>query len=430
MSDLTEGIGSAIEGTLAGRAIEPRHGEADGAAPDTGKTDVACLNCGATMTSPHCPQCGQKRDVHRSIATIGHDIIHGVLHLDGKLWRTLPMLIAKPGKLTRRYINGERAKFVSPMAMFLFSVFAMFAVFQMIGLTAPTDIEGDTRAIVAEMVENETQSVTAKIAEIDEELAQPDLDDARRVALEAERTTLARDLELLKGRGQNLTRFLTSGETDFLDNLESEGEVRIAEAKERLETMPEGSAERADFAAEIASAERSIAELRQFEDQAQIALPIVENSDGTLSIGQTGVGMIDAFVDKWQSNPSLMLYKLQANGYKFSWLLIPLSIPFVWLTFLWRRKFHAYDHAIFVTYSLSFMSLLFIMMSLVGVSPLGAGWAFTIFSIVAPLHVYKHLKHTYGLSRVSTIWRFLFLMVCILIILVLFLQALLLLGAF
>ncbi len=33
-----------------------------------------------------------------------------------------------------------------------------------------------------------------------------------------------------------------------------------------------------------------------------------------------------------------MIYKLQANGYKFSWLLIPLSLPFVWLTFVWKRR--------------------------------------------------------------------------------------------
>ena len=127
-----------------------------------------------------------------------------------------------------------------------------------------------------------------------------------------------------------------------------------------------------------------------------------------------------------------MLYKMQANGYKFSWLLIPFSIPFVWLIFAWKRRFKAYDHAIFVTYSLSFMSLLFIAMSLIAVSSVdgNGGWAFAIFSIAAPLHVYKHLRYTYDLSRFSTIWRFFALLVFILVVLVMFLQALLFLGAF
>jgi hypothetical protein len=51
-----------------------------------------------------------------------------VFHFEGKIFRTLPMLVFRPGALTRRYIAGERARFVSPLALFLFTVFAMFAV--------------------------------------------------------------------------------------------------------------------------------------------------------------------------------------------------------------------------------------------------------------------------------------------------------------
>ena len=78
------------------------------------------------------------------------------------------------------------------------------------------------------------------------------------------------------------------------------------------------------------------------------------------------------------------------------------------------------------------MSLLFIAMSLVAASQIdqSGGYAFTIFATAAPLHVYKHLRYTYDLSRFSTIWRFLALFVFVLIVLILFLQALLVLGAF
>ena len=126
-----------------------------------------------------------------------------------------------------------------------------------------------------------------------------------------------------------------------------------------------------------------------------------------------------------------MLYKMQANGYKFSWLLIPLSVPFVWLMFAWRRQFKAYDHAVFVTYSLAFMSLLFIAMSILSTIPGGSDWAVLLFVIAAPLHLYKHLRYAYGLSRFSVLWRF-SVLVCfsIIFVLILFLQALLVLGAF
>ncbi len=123
-----------------------------------------------------------------------------------------------------------------------------------------------------------------------------------------------------------------------------------------------------------------------------------------------------------EKNPGLMFYKLQANGYKFSWLLIPLSIPFVWLMFAWRRQFKAYDHAVFVTYSLRFMSLLFIAMSLIGLFPDGSGWAFLLFAVGAPLHLYKQMRYAYGLSRFSALWRFFALLMFINVVIVLFIR--------
>ena len=137
-----------------------------------------------------------------------------------------------------------------------------------------------------------------------------------------------------------------------------------------------------------------------------------------------------AGVEKWRKNPGLMLYKLQSNSYKFSWLLIPLSLPFVWVLFAWRREFKAYDHAVFVTYSLGFMSLVFIVLSLMGKVGVGLPWLFTIFSTIAPLHIYRQLKQAYGLSTWSTIWRLVVLLFAIFVVIALFLQILLFLGAF
>ena len=130
MSGELDAAGTAIEGALLGAAVEPSQGGAG-----TNQTG-ACLNCGASLSGPYCAVCGQKAQVHRTLSAIWHDILHSVLHFDGKLWRTLPMLLFKPGELTRRYVLGERAKFVSPMALFLFSIFLMFAVFSFSGGSA------------------------------------------------------------------------------------------------------------------------------------------------------------------------------------------------------------------------------------------------------------------------------------------------------
>lgn len=216
------------------------------------------------MFSGHyCPECGQKAHVHRSIAAIGYDIMHGVLHLDGKLWDTRPLLAFKSGDLTRRYIAGERAKFVSLMAMFLFTVFAMFAVFQMVGISAPTDF----------------------------------------------------------GKG-------------FIDGYNDESSF-------------------------------------QTEMQQQITAAAVGQGDrGARTVGKGHV-----------------------RRRQVRWLLIPLSVPFLWLMFAWRRQFKAHDHAVFVTYSLSVISLLFIALSVLYVIPGAGDWIGVVFAIVLPLHIYKQLRY-------------------------------------
>ena len=349
MSGIGEGIGTMIEGGLLGRAVEPAAGEAAGHAAET----VTCANCQTVYTGHFCPECGQKAHIHRSLAAIGHDIMHGVLHLDGKLWETLPLLAFKPGELTRRYIAGERAKFVSPMAMFLFTVFAMFAVFQMVGVTAPTDF---AEGMYEGFTDNDefTSNIQQQITELEKERDNLPRQSPRRTEIEDE----------LKGLNLVLAN--------------SRGEARA----------PDVTAE-------------------------------------------TGIDWLDkSLIEKWRKNPSLMLYKLQANGYKFSWLLIPLSLPFLWLMFAWRRQYKAYDHAVFITYSLSFMSLLFIVMSILSTIPGGSEWAALLFVIAGPLHLYKQLRHAYGLSRFSALWRFVILLFCTQIVLTVFLLILGVLGAF
>jgi hypothetical protein len=103
----------------------------------------------------------------------------------------------------------------------------------------------------------------------------------------------------------------------------------------------------------------------------------------------------------------------------------------VWGLFFWKRRFKAYDHAIFVTYSLGFMSLLF-----VGLSVLGRIGVPTQILVLAgifapPLHIYKQLKYTYDLTRHGAFWRTMALTNGIVFgILGIFLWLLLLLGAF
>src|SRR6476619_7242991 len=111
-------------GALVARAVEPGAGEIglDGRTHET-----HCLNCKAELIGAFCHACGQHAHVRRTLTSLVHDFLHGLLNFEGKIWRTLPLLAWKPGELTRSYIDGRRASFVSPVALFLFCVFLMFA---------------------------------------------------------------------------------------------------------------------------------------------------------------------------------------------------------------------------------------------------------------------------------------------------------------
>lgn len=316
-----EAIGDAATGGIIARTMEPATGEAKG---HTHETD--CLNCGCKLVGDYCHCCGQQAHVHRTVGAWWHDFLHSVLHLDGKFWRTVPMLALHPGELTRRYAEGERAKFISPLALFLFSVFLMFAVFSLLG--DPMDFASDTP----------TQ-----------------------------------------------------------DRAQSQAE----KASERQEARPgEEEADESEFTV----------------------------------LMDTGWLPLDRAVDKAEKNPSLLLYKLQANAYKFSWALIPISLPFVWLLFLhrrrYRREYGAYDHLVFITYSIAFMSLGGIVLALLGVVGLGSAGTGIALTFIPPIHIYVQLRGAYRLSRWSAIWRTFALLIFTSVALTVFLMLLVTVGVF
>ena len=129
-----EAIGDAVTGGLLARAVEPAAGEPG---PDGHTHEKCCLNCGILLTGPFCSACGQKSHIHRSLRAFAGDFVASLTNFAGKFWRTLPMLAWRPGEMTRRYIAGERAKFISPVALYLFTVFAMFAVLNFTGALTP-----------------------------------------------------------------------------------------------------------------------------------------------------------------------------------------------------------------------------------------------------------------------------------------------------
>src|ERR1700730_5961176 len=69
-----------------------------------------CPNCATSLEGPWCHACGQLgEDFHRSAARLLLEAVRESLDLDGRILRTLPDLMVRPGRLTRAYLDGHRA---------------------------------------------------------------------------------------------------------------------------------------------------------------------------------------------------------------------------------------------------------------------------------------------------------------------------------
>ncbi len=91
-----------------------------------------CLNCGHPFTGHElfCPSCGQKNSGKK--ITFGHfikDVFAGFFSWDAKFWRTLFPLLVKPGKVSRDYIEGKRARYTNPFRFYLTTTIIFFLLY-------------------------------------------------------------------------------------------------------------------------------------------------------------------------------------------------------------------------------------------------------------------------------------------------------------
>jgi Protein of unknown function (DUF3667) len=93
---------------------------------------TTCSNCGASLVGDFCHMCGQKKFVEsdRRLSHLLRQFLASATDLDGRIWRTVRALLFKPGLLTREYFEGRRARWISPVSLFLaVTVIYFFAPF-------------------------------------------------------------------------------------------------------------------------------------------------------------------------------------------------------------------------------------------------------------------------------------------------------------
>jgi hypothetical protein len=81
------------------------------------------------MSQRFCSACGQAAiDPNPSLGEFVHEAAAEFLHWDGKLAATFRLLFTKPGELTREYLAGRRASYLSPLRVYLTCSVLFFAL--------------------------------------------------------------------------------------------------------------------------------------------------------------------------------------------------------------------------------------------------------------------------------------------------------------
>lgn len=79
-----------------------------------------CLNCGEEVNGNYCSNCGQKNQPTRlPLKLFVEDAAETLFNVDNRVFRTIKDLFSSPGKVTLKYIKGQRAEYLPPLRIYI-----------------------------------------------------------------------------------------------------------------------------------------------------------------------------------------------------------------------------------------------------------------------------------------------------------------------
>jgi hypothetical protein len=363
-----------------------------------------CLNCGTPLKGQVCHSCGQDSDsFHRPIWSLFWEVFDGLLSIDGKLWRTLPKLLFRPGYLTRHYLEGVRARYVQPFRLLLGASVIFFFVFWS-GFGGGDGLFGSGSLPDTDRAMEELTSTEEQLRESNPEAA----DDIARM-----RAALANSEGPSNADGELGAAELSAEERAVLR------EQRIAGMRHFL--VPEDHA-----APSGADGQETVTRI---EDEG-VVLPGVGRLEltGANELPLTARRVIANQLEVIIRDPSRWLDSIKANTTYLLVALLPVHALILAFGQLWRRGFYFYDHLIA---SLHFHAFIFVLLTLLNL--LGGvlnEWGILIFILWSNFYVYRMHRVVYEHGRIMSVLRTISLDFTYAIVLFFALLALIIVGLF
>lgn len=141
-----------VRGPTAGASA----GAAEGGAPP------CCLNCGTDRLGAYCHVCGQHYlDERLSVRQLRDEFVSRTFNLDQGLLRTFAELCRDPGGVVRRYVGGQRRRYISPFSYLFLGTALYLLTFGLIHDDFAAWMEAQEANTEAFMTPEQTDAYTA-----------------------------------------------------------------------------------------------------------------------------------------------------------------------------------------------------------------------------------------------------------------------------
>lgn len=111
-----------------------------------------CANCNTRLDGPFCHNCGQREESRvPTVRSVLGEVTNALFGLESKLWRSLWVLLTKPGLLTVEFLQGKRQKYTTPFRLYLLLSILVFAYLAILGEQASINLN------IPEIQEQSTQ---------------------------------------------------------------------------------------------------------------------------------------------------------------------------------------------------------------------------------------------------------------------------------
>ncbi|MEL6369403.1 MAG: DUF3667 domain-containing protein [Pseudomonadota bacterium] len=332
-----------------------------------------CQNCGTKLLGDHCHVCGQAAtEPRRAVIGLVQDVFVDTLAIDGKLARTLGLLLSRPGRLARRYLEGQRVRYSPPFRLYLFaSVFFFFTAFLVFDFTP--------RGLAEASDENISVEVDADLLGVDVIVDEERKDDLKEAIDDGDVEEVGDIIE------------------DITDTVVEETSTVADIVQEELDSLAEDAAE--IDADEDWDEDWEEGDGKSFKDQ---TWEDDVNYSGPDWFEPHAKKMFEA-AQRVAEDPRLFVAQIRENLPRVLLLAPVLYAVILLLLYFYRRKFYVYDHFVVSLYMHAATYTYLLAAILLAKIPLIGGWLAAvplIWGFFQPIMVYRQVYRSNWLSTI------------------------------